>query len=475
MRRLTLPALLGVLALSACNNDQTAPSTTEPGPEAFRVPICRSPLFPLLPLALKVSKVFPTTDALRATALIRVTVIGVLSTTCKTTQAQQGVGDFVKWMSKQGAAGKLIGTNAQKTDLVNSLYAAVGLAAPNLPPGAFAPNADFGNGLFVPGTTLRVQTTSKNAATLIQGDAFTTPTLITVVLRTDKPFSASGPRVFGPHYDITASNASGNHYLANGKALVGFCFPNDSLDPLNNPVLAHLAAQDSVHPGGFETLDPAAITGLGLDCDPYAPPPQPVGFHLGAKVKELAAAAAAVLLPQELRAAALARAGKGGLGGLASSLSPFGATEGPTTNRLEFYNQDFTPLGGDVPVEHTFDLGALPTIQWCGGEGEGCVVKYPSVILRDGDGNPIGGVYVHVDLFQVDGNGQFVTSGDGTSMTTVRTESDDSPIFPVGTALFDDLSITAAPGTYQLKFSVPSMPGVDTLTSRIFSAEFFSE
>lgn len=141
MRRFRLIALTTLLALSACSTDDSTKSPTESGPEAVTAPRCRPAPFPIASLTTQIIKIFPVTGGLQANALIRAVAIGAYWTVCKPTDAQKGVAAFVKWMTQQFQANKLIGgTGAQSgqrvTALTNSLYSAVGLTPPNVPPGA---------------------------------------------------------------------------------------------------------------------------------------------------------------------------------------------------------------------------------------------------------------------------------------------------------------------------------------------------
>ena len=169
--------------------------------------------------------------------------------------------------------------------------------------------------------------------------------------------------ILPPFFDITASNSLGTHYLTAGiKAIVGFCVEEEVLNSLNEPAIAHIAATEPGHPGGFELLDAATAAqynSLGLtDC---AQLPTSFGslLHGGwPKLKSYAGAALqSMLLPEALAAATLA---KGGLGGLASSLSPFGIADrapdeevgdavpaGPAVQQRDHSHDDHAPSATD--------------------------------------------------------------------------------------------------------------------------------
>ena len=126
------------------------------------------------------------------------------------------------------------------------MYAGVGFGstfpAPPLPDVPTS-GPDYGIGFFTPGTQLLVQTSSHNGAVLIPANGFTEPTTITVYLRPDtpNPFDGTGFTVVPPFYEITASNLSNTHYLANGTAVVGFCLDETVLASLADPAIAHIA------------------------------------------------------------------------------------------------------------------------------------------------------------------------------------------------------------------------------------------
>ena len=326
---------------------------------------------------------------------------------------QSKVVTFVNKLLSDFQAGSLIDgtsptTATRVSTLINIMYSGVGFATPNLPVGTTG--TEFGIGFFTPGQPLLVQTNNKNAATLLAADAFTETTAITIFLRPDTPdpFAGVGPTVVPPFYEITASNLSGTHYLANGQAVVGFCFDDAILGPpaeptIANPAIAHLAVSEASNPGGFEILDEASeaqYVTLGLDCEQFIPPdPIIIGslFNRGLKGFASAApraaaryvrhAAAAMFLPARLDAAV----GKKGLGGLATSFSPFGVTDrtgtfstaSPTitselsgatvTRTVHVSNADGSPAAG-VPV--TFSTN----------ESDGSLVG-PQPVMTDASGN----------------------------------------------------------------------------------------
>ena len=212
--------------------------------------------------------------------------------------------------------------------LINTMLAGVNLA-PNFPTTPSS-DLDFGAGWFIPGTPLLIKSSLGDGGVFLPGNAFPVPGAVTMLRLPPSSNPFEDESILPPFFDITASNSLGTHYLTAGvKAIVGFCVEEEVLNSLNEPAIAHIAATEPGHPGGFELLDAATAAqynSLGLtDC---AQLPTSFGslLHGGwPNLKSYAGAALqSMLLPEALAAATLA---KGGLGGLASSLSPFGIAD----------------------------------------------------------------------------------------------------------------------------------------------------
>lgn len=453
MRRLTLIALAGVVAALACTSDQSSPGPTEPGTEVspLVVPRCRPTPFPIATLTGLVLKVFPPSGGLQAVALIRMVGIGVLWTTCKAPQAQQGVADFVKWMAGLGQAGKLKGTTAQKTALINTLYTGVGLRAPDLPPDALLPGSDLGTGLILPTSPpTQVRSASHSASTLIPTGAFgSQPTLVTIFKRQANPFTSPPQTVLPPFYEINATNAAGIHYVT-GTVVVGFCVDDDAfLNSLIEPAIAHNKPTDPTHPvGGFEVLpdaNDAQYASLGLDCDRYSNESASIGepglkgFAFAAWRKArgyLDRVADAVLVPQRLQAStSLLR--KSGLGGLASSLSPFGVTDrsAGAPNRISVTTDPSNNYYFPFRQIDTCNDGCSPTVR----------------ILTPSNTQTGAGTTIHVTLLPVDAPSAAMLSG-----VKDRSVQDFGSGGSDLRAVFTGLSIDSA-GTYRLIFTAPEI------------------
>jgi hypothetical protein len=488
MRKLALTLVSVAVVLSGCSGDSRAPTEPDLRPDAATR--CIIPGFPIK-LALEqvagsrnLTGLYPTSRPLPlALALARVSEIAALWTLCKPAEARSKLATHTTILLNDYRAGRLIGgtsaaTAGRVTNHINTMWQGVGFPAPT-PPITPETGANFGFGFFTPGTPLLVKTGAggpADGAVFLPGNAFNEQTLVTILQRpnTPNPFSETGFDVFPPFYEIIASNASNNHYLNTGVfAVVGFCV-DDVATPIfdfDDPRIAHIAVTDGSHPGGFEVLDPASTgqyDALGLDCEQYLPP---VGSLLDGGFRRLAtrapqylqAAVASLLLPTRLEAAV----GKTGLGGLASSLSPFGVTDNGSASlgTLEFINEE-SGRSGD-PTERDFSLQfvdletlAPAPLEWFRLESD--IVDHPGVVLRDSEGNRLGGVDVTVELIQETGDAATLL---GT--TTITTNDDFSSDLGIGEAVFDDLHIDG-PGTFKLRFTAPGAAPLESGTFEVF-------
>jgi hypothetical protein len=460
-RRFTVAVFICGLALGACSDaSRQGPSETP----AFDKGIpCPTTAFPLDQANALIAQLYPAgtsrKDNPQADMLAAAKDISQKWAKCKVADPQLKVVNFVNTLLTDFRNGDLVGgtssaTAALVSSLINTMYSGVGFGEPNLPVDP-ATGTDFGVGFFTPGQQLLVQTNVKDGAVLIPANAFTQTTAITVLLRPDapNPFDGTGHTVLPPFFEITASNLSGTHYLANGQAVVGFCVDEATLTSLNQPAIAHLAVAEGSNPGGFEVLDDASaaqFASLGLDCGQYVPPV--IGFNSlfghGLQGFALAApgflrsAAASFFLPKRLDAALA----KGGLGGLATSLSPFGVTD-----RNEALPANHLSITEDPGNAHYIVGGSLDTCH------DGCDTE---VRLLDGSNAAVGnGTNVTVSLVQTAGTGGVLS---GTLTQSVGTSS---------YATFSDLRINQ-PGTYQLVFSAPGAASVTSTPFNVYALAF---
>jgi hypothetical protein len=394
--RLTLAALIGALALWGCSDDTRAP--TEPRAQLDKGVPCPTTVFPLDQANEQIRGLYSADGGKKspqAVALAKAKDISEKWSKCKVADPQSKVVAFVSQLLTDFRAEALTGglsseTAAKVSQLINTMYSGVGFGTPNLP---VDPNTgtDFGVGFFTPGTPLLVRSNQGDIAVSLQADAFTETTAITVFLRPDdpNPFEGTGRTVIPPYVEIIASNLSGTHYLANGQAVVGFCVDDeDVLHQFSDPAIAHLAVAEGSHAGGFEVLpnvSSAQYLALGLSCDQYIPPSPIIGSLFQGGLRGFAAAAphvmahlaraaaAAVFMPDRLEAT-LGQAK--GLGGLATSLSPFGVTDrigvftpttltvtsepyGATVTRtVHLSNENGAPVA-NVPVTFAATAGTL--------------------------------------------------------------------------------------------------------------------
>ena len=227
-RSLALAAIIGLMGFAACT-DNTRQIPTEPGVQFDKGVPCPGTTFPLTQAKTQITALYPA-GTLRNKALATATDIAKRWSQCKVADPQSKVVAFVKTLLSDFRAGRLIVYSTSPTTatrvsaLINTMYSGVGFGTPNLPVDQ-STGTDFGIGFFTPGTPLLVRTNLNDAAASLPGNAFTETTAITVLLRpnTPNPFDGTGHTVLPPFFEITASNLSGTHYLANGRAVVGFC------------------------------------------------------------------------------------------------------------------------------------------------------------------------------------------------------------------------------------------------------------
>jgi hypothetical protein len=332
MRRIPPLILIGALALSACSEDANQTPTSPAGQPAFDKGVpCPTTSFPFPVASDQIKALYPN-NATETAMVARAFDISKKWSQCKVADPQGKVADFVRILLSDFLNNRLNAT-ATATDvqaLINTMYSGVGLTAPIIPLSQLAPGGDVGSGLFIPGQVLIIRTSTNNAATKIPANAFNENTLITIYrLRDDaNPLSTDFQPQFPPFYDINASNASGTHNLNSGTfALLGLCLDDADVGDINDPAIGH-----NRFPGGegsFEVLPAltaAEYASLGLACPIPANEPDGSAFLDGrSTLGDLAQAAIAVLLPKPLLAAS--SVGNTGVGGRASSYSPFGIVD----------------------------------------------------------------------------------------------------------------------------------------------------
>ena len=345
MRRSRHLAVLGLLILAGCGEQASQVPTSPDGsrPSFDKGVPCPSTVFPFDAASQQIKDLYPNGSAENA-MVARAFDISKKWSQCKVADPQTKVGTFVQTLLQDFLAGRLNVLSSPSTAdrvsaLIQLMYEGVGLTNPNIPLDQLAPNGDVGSGLFVPGQALLVRTSTRDAGTKIPANAFSENTLITIYrLRDDaNPLDTEGQQS-PPFYDINASNSSETHDL-NGYAPLGICVDEAAIADFTDPAIGH----NRLVPDGeggfffeFEVLDPITPTefaGLGLICTTLVNPASPALLHGRTGLGDLAlgaweaaqSAAVSVFLPQPAHAAT--SVGKVGVGGRASSYSPFGIVD----------------------------------------------------------------------------------------------------------------------------------------------------
>jgi hypothetical protein len=337
MRGFTFLSLAGAVALGACTEQDHQPTAPPkpvvPAAEVTSVPCPPTFSFPINNVVKQIKALFPG-GRLRDQATSQASAIRDNWQRCRVATARDRASTFVTFILLHYEAEDLIGgksatTEGRKNTLISTVYTGVGL-----------PGGDFGSDVYV-GDALLIKTLSGNAAVFLPDDAFTEPTVITIVRLPDESNPLNPPEgtpQFPPFYDITASNSSNTHVLAGEReAVVGFCV-DDSVLPdadLSDPQIGHRRFDDV-----FEIL-PAATAGeyAGLELECSIQGNDEIGtitMQGRTDLQDLAVAAwrAAApyvrplveefVLPERLHATMV---GHVGLGGRTTSFSPFGVVD----------------------------------------------------------------------------------------------------------------------------------------------------
>ena len=357
MRRPVLAALSAALALSACS-DQNRTSPTEPSesPQETFSNVCRVTRFPVLRASALILRVFPA-GRLRIEALARDAAVALLWDTCRPALARRGVAGFLDFMNQN--AGALIGTEAQKNELINLMFTGVGLAAP--PPIVLGP--DFGIGTVEPNATTPTTIETQGSTALVQFEpagagqpaAFEETTVVSIFRHGDdfRLFGFPEEDQFPPFFDYNAANASNDHIIAEGAVVrMAFCLLGLSSYPNGYPDAARIGHNPAANVPGprFEIIpeDPGASdfgddlicgnlgTNLGVFGDGLRGFGRATGRVFGSLVQKL-------FLPQPLMAVAVGP--RGPLGGLPPSLSDFGVVNASSYFGYENGEPAWSPTG----------------------------------------------------------------------------------------------------------------------------------
>jgi hypothetical protein len=448
MRRLTFAALSAALVLSACSeqsrDNPTEPRSVTPPSAVVTAVSCVTP-FPDLTSQFTAVFAAPTGNALIKSAQDKFAAIKSQCGKSKVADAQAKAFFFVDWMFKK-YGDRLIpsATPVELANFMSSLFVAVGLQLGNINPAVFGPRG--GAGVFMPGFAFLLKNGEGTAAISLDGNAFTEPTLITIIRLADSDqLVTNGEQQFPPFYDYNAANASGNHTVI-GFAIIGFCVNPHGLF---NPQIGHNPIG-----GGFEVLEAASTTeyaGLELTCTTQDNPPSELTLNFGEGLQGLALSAwhtaghyagpvaEAVFLPQPLHATTL---NPGGLGGRLTTMSPVGEVEA---------TYDFTVQNvANDPGDENFPVGE--PLDTC--NGDSC---FPEFEVSNGDGTE--STTINATLIPLDGS-----TGTLTGTTSVPTSGEGN------TAVFSNLRVSAA-GTYFLIFAAPNAEPYRTESFTVGSSE----
>jgi hypothetical protein len=338
-------AALALLFLAACGEQGSQIPTSPDGarPSFDKGIPCPTTQFPFNDASQQIRDLYPNGAAENA-MVARAFDISKKWSQCKVADPQGKVGEFVQTLLGDFLAGRLNTLSAPSTaDRVSALialmYEGVGLTDPGIPVDQLKPGGDIGIGLFIPGQPLLVRTSTRNAGTKIPANAFTENTLITIYrLRDDSDPLLTEDQQSPPFYDINASNNSGTHDL-NGFAPLGICVDQDAISEFVNPAIGHNRRVPGEEGGfffEFEVLDPittAEFTSLGLTCTTLINPATSAMRAGSGTLGDLAlgaweaaqSAAVSLFLPQPAQASSAV--GQVGVGGRASSYSPFGIVD----------------------------------------------------------------------------------------------------------------------------------------------------
>jgi hypothetical protein len=466
MRRLAIAALSAATALSACTEKpretSTEPSTSAPSHAQTVTGSCQTP-FPLTDLLMKTGAMF-SGASVRKAADSKIQTIRDQCGKGKVGTARHEALVFVDWMLKKYGQDQLPNGSALKlTDVISTLFVAVGFQDGEIDPGAFGPGGAAGVYDEDSDEDFLLQNANKSASLKIRAKCLPT-SLITIIRLPDTPqLETNGEAQFPPFYDINAANADGDHTVDEtcGDLLVGFCVDQGVLDQTDNPQIGHNKTDDKTteenEEGEFEVLRAANSEEYDeLDlafCPDQANPGFGGELELGSGggLKGLALSAwhqaggsirpfANLFLPQRLYAATL---GGLGLGGGGRSISPFGVVD--AENEFEIEDNNFRQIGSGEDGPYYVDQ-PLDTCGECG----------LRIKVIDGEGQGISGISVSVTLLPQEG----ATGTLSGTLTETTTGS--------GVAFFNNLQISE-PGQYQLRFTAPSAAPLETGT---FTVEY---
>ena len=360
MRRPFLTKLLVTAAAFAlaCTSDRS-PLPTQPQPPAYST--SSFPRCDVVRVAVLIKALYPLGSARNVAMRVFIDIQSSL-TLGKTAIARAATFAFIKVvLADLTVPGKLLvvtppiasSTSAAVSELVTLLYQCLGVTAPTIDPAALTPQGAAA--VVVPSQTEQVVATGDHQAGVsFPGGSVTQPLLVTIhqTVNQTNPLPTALNQ-FPPFYDF-ATFPDVPQFQP--QLTVGICVSDVGVDPA---VAARLQLAHPDRATGGETIEilarPSTLPGF-ITC---APPPPPGGLssipgdalryaRAGWKpfAKFVAREALALVRPAELHAASLVS--PGGLGGLTSNFSPFGAVDPASSNFQGIWNGTVTPPSGPI-------------------------------------------------------------------------------------------------------------------------------
>jgi len=333
----------------ACTSDRS-PLPTQPQPPAYST--SSFPRCDVVRVAVLIKALYPLGSARNVAMRVFIDIQSSL-TLGKTAIARAATFAFIKVvLADLTVPGKLLvvtppiasSTSAAVSELVTLLYQCLGVTAPTIDPAALTPQGAAA--VVVPSQTEQVVATGDHQAGVsFPGGSVTQPLLVTIhqTVNQTNPLPTTLNQ-FPPFYDFATFP---DVPLFQPQLTVGICVSDAGVDATVAARL-QLAHPDRATTG--QTLEilakPETPPGF-ITCTTPAPSPGPLGLTLtGWKgiAKRVADRAVTLFLPPLLHAGSAVR--PGGLGGLTSNFSPFGAVDPSGSDFQGTWNGTITPLSG---------------------------------------------------------------------------------------------------------------------------------
>ena len=359
MRRPFLTKLLVTAAglALACTSDRS-PLPTQPQPPAYST--SSFPRCDVLRVAVLIKALYPPGSARNVAQRMFIDIQSSL-TLGKTAIARAATFAFIKVvLADLTVPGRLLvvplpsSTSAAVSELVTLLYQCLGVTAPTIDPAALTPQGAAA--VVVPSQTeQQVVTGDQQAGVSFPGGSVTQPLLVTIhqTVNQQNPLPTTTLKQFPPFYDFATFPDVPNFQP---QVTVGICVSDVGVDPAvaDRLQLAHpdratsgetieilarpdtrpsfVCAPPQSSPGGLSSIPGDALRYARGGWKPFA--------------KFVAREALALVRPAELHAASLVS--PGGLGGLTSNFSPFGAVDPASSDFQGIWNGTVTSPSGPI-------------------------------------------------------------------------------------------------------------------------------